>query len=274
MTPDLLTIGEFARASWLSIKALRLYDEQGLLAPAHVDPYTGYRYYLPGQARAARAIAILRQLDMPLSEIREIMTGDDAKVRAHLDAHRTLLADRIRHDEQLLERVENFIRKGAVMTYDISLTDIEPTTVVGITLDTTPEAIGENAGPAYARLADVLPSLGIPTTGDPRMVYHSIGGDTWTIECCLPVDSASSGLAGLPDDLTLRSFPGVRAAHTEHVGPYDELGIAYQEVGAWMGRNGFDVSDDCPQFDVYLNDCNALPPSEWKTELVVPVREA
>lgn len=66
---DLLTIGEFARASRLSPKALRLYDELGLLRPASVDPSSGYRFYDPRQLGRARLVAWLRRLGMPLARI-------------------------------------------------------------------------------------------------------------------------------------------------------------------------------------------------------------
>lgn len=68
----LLTIGAFARASRLSPKALRLYDELGLLPPARVDPYSGYRFYDPAQLEQARLVAWLRQLGMPLADIRTV----------------------------------------------------------------------------------------------------------------------------------------------------------------------------------------------------------
>ncbi len=64
-----LTIGAFARASRLSPRALRLYDELGLLRPASVDPVSGYRYYLPDQLDRARLVAWLRRLGMPLARI-------------------------------------------------------------------------------------------------------------------------------------------------------------------------------------------------------------
>jgi DNA-binding transcriptional MerR regulator len=67
-----LTIGEFARASRLSPKALRLYDELGLLTPARVDPWTGYRFYHPQQLERARLVAWLRRLGMPLARIRVV----------------------------------------------------------------------------------------------------------------------------------------------------------------------------------------------------------
>jgi PPM family protein phosphatase len=69
---DLLTIGSFARAARLSPKALRLYDELGLLRPAYVDPVSGYRFYDPGQLEHARLVAWLRRLGMPLARIRVV----------------------------------------------------------------------------------------------------------------------------------------------------------------------------------------------------------
>jgi DNA-binding transcriptional MerR regulator len=70
---DQMSIGEFARRSRLSAKALRLYDGLGLLAPARVDEDSGYRFYEPGQLGQARLIAALRQLQVPLAEIKAIL---------------------------------------------------------------------------------------------------------------------------------------------------------------------------------------------------------
>lgn len=70
---DQMSIGEFARRSRLSAKALRLYDELGLLPPARVDEDSGYRLYEPGQLKQARLIAALRQLQVPLAEIKAIL---------------------------------------------------------------------------------------------------------------------------------------------------------------------------------------------------------
>jgi PPM family protein phosphatase len=73
-----LTIGAFARAAGLSPKALRLYDELGLLPPAHVDPASGYRFYEPAQLERARLVAWLRRLGMPLARIRVVCDLDPA----------------------------------------------------------------------------------------------------------------------------------------------------------------------------------------------------
>ncbi|OIJ99339.1 hypothetical protein BIV25_09970 [Streptomyces sp. MUSC 14] len=71
---ELLTIGAFAKASRLSPKALRLYDALGLLAPARIDPVTGYRLYAPEQLDRARLVAWLRRLGMPLARIQHVCT--------------------------------------------------------------------------------------------------------------------------------------------------------------------------------------------------------
>jgi protein phosphatase len=82
----LLTIGEFARAAKLSPKALRLYDELGLLRPHAVDKWSGYRYYTPEQLEKARLAASLRQLDMPLARIREVVDLAPAEAAAAVAA--------------------------------------------------------------------------------------------------------------------------------------------------------------------------------------------
>ena len=82
----LLTIGAFARASRLSPKALRLYDELGLLRPVRVDEYSGYRYYSPDQLEQARLVAWLRRLGMPLATIGAISGRPPAEVAAAVTA--------------------------------------------------------------------------------------------------------------------------------------------------------------------------------------------
>jgi protein phosphatase len=83
----LLSTGEFARASGLTRKALRLYDELGLLLPAKVDPCTGYRYYAPAQLEQARLVAWLRQLGMPLAAIRSVIVLPSAAAAVEVAAY-------------------------------------------------------------------------------------------------------------------------------------------------------------------------------------------
>jgi DNA-binding transcriptional MerR regulator len=93
---DLLPIGRFSKATRLSVKALRHYDELGLLRPAFVDPSSGYRYYRPAQANQAEAIRILRSLEMPLEEIAELLASGGGELAAkRLHRHRERLEARL-----------------------------------------------------------------------------------------------------------------------------------------------------------------------------------
>ena len=74
---DLIPIGRFARLTGLSVGALRHYDELDLLRPIDVDRFTGYRRYAPEQVEVARAISRLRDLEVPLEEIRAVLATDD-----------------------------------------------------------------------------------------------------------------------------------------------------------------------------------------------------
>ena len=91
MTSTLLPIGRFARLTELSVKALRYYAEIGLLEPARVDETTGYRYYALEQVRRADAIRRLRDLELPLEDVRRVLDGDESV----LAEHRGRLAERI-----------------------------------------------------------------------------------------------------------------------------------------------------------------------------------
>ena len=79
--------GAFARASGLSRKALRLYDELGLLPPVKVDAQSGYRFYEPAQLEQARLVAWLRRLGMPLATIRCVSTLPPALAAEELAAY-------------------------------------------------------------------------------------------------------------------------------------------------------------------------------------------
>ena len=73
-----ISIGEFSRRSRLSLKALRLYDERGVLVPSRVDQGSGYRYYGTAQLDQARLVVMLRELQLPLAAIKELLACDPA----------------------------------------------------------------------------------------------------------------------------------------------------------------------------------------------------
>ena len=82
-----ISIGEFARRSRLSLKALRLYDERGVLVPSRVDQASGYRYYDIAQLDQARLVVMLRQLQLPLAAVKELLACDPADAAARIAEH-------------------------------------------------------------------------------------------------------------------------------------------------------------------------------------------
>jgi DNA-binding transcriptional MerR regulator len=82
-----ISIGEFARRTRLSLKALRLYDERGVLVPSRVDQTSGYRYYDTAQLEQARLVVMLRQLQMPLTAIKELLARDPADAAERVAEH-------------------------------------------------------------------------------------------------------------------------------------------------------------------------------------------
>jgi DNA-binding transcriptional MerR regulator len=82
-----ISIGEFARRSRLSLRALRLYDERGVLVPSRVDQASGYRYYDTAQLDEARLVVMLRELQFPLASIRELLACDPADAATRIAEH-------------------------------------------------------------------------------------------------------------------------------------------------------------------------------------------
>jgi PPM family protein phosphatase len=113
MTVKLLTIGEFARAARLSPKALRLYDELGLLRPFRVDEWSGYRYYAPSQLERARLVAWLRRLGMPLAQIGAVVESPRAEAAAAVTAFLRVTEADFAERQRLAQFLITYLSEGA-----------------------------------------------------------------------------------------------------------------------------------------------------------------
>jgi DNA-binding transcriptional MerR regulator len=127
---DIVSIGRFARLSGLSIGALRHYDELGLLEPAEVDRWTGYRRYRRAQLGRALAIARLRELDVPLEEMGVVLDAPEDLARlAALDRHRLRIEARVARGQHVLHRIRQLIdRKEPLMSRPQMPPELDPTT--------------------------------------------------------------------------------------------------------------------------------------------------
>jgi DNA-binding transcriptional MerR regulator len=117
-------IGEFARRSRLSLKAIRLYAERGVLAPSRVDPASGYRYYDTAQLEQAHLVVMLRQLQVPLAEVKELLGCDPADAATRIAEYwRTVEAA---HDARraLADYLVNRLRGKRSVMYEVATREI------------------------------------------------------------------------------------------------------------------------------------------------------
>lgn len=266
MSRDRLSIGNFAVRCRLSVKALRHYDELGLLRPDHVDLGTGYRYYDRRQAPVAIAIALLRSLDVPLPAIRELLAdGPDADtLTAILDRERERQAREIARAESALRSIERLVHAGTVFPYEVIVRD-EPAVTLLVVEGTT--SIDTHVDYGHALVADLLARLG-------RLGLRPAG----PIECLMPeTDDADTmclqmgaPVAAAPAAERVIALPAGPAAVTRHVGPYEEVGLADLALHAWVEEHEWDVAGLLRER--YLNDPGAVPREALETEVILPIR--
>ena len=115
-------IGEFSKLSMLTVKALRFYEKEGLLIPAHVDEWSGYRYYEASQLETAATIKALRQLDFSLEEIKAHLSG--VPLQDTLRAKKSELQQR-RIDISTRISIINYLMEESEMKYQAVIKDID-----------------------------------------------------------------------------------------------------------------------------------------------------
>src|SRR5262245_11662754 len=231
---NLMPIGRFAASVRLSVKALRHYDELGLLAPAFVDGATGYRYYAPAQARAAVLIGMLRELELPLATIERALAAKPAQLSELLAAEAARLERELARRENALRSIQHLARAGSLTPYEITLREAAPLRVARRTLATSVDRLVPDSSEAiYALLAD-LRRAGWTEDGpifceneDPEEDGRQL------VHCCAAVGPAQR-LAGAE----LLLLPGGAFARLLHVGPFETLGLAYHALHAFAQERG------------------------------------
>lgn len=210
-TATLMTIGVFAQATRLSHKALRLYDDLGLLPPEQVDAQTGYRWYSPAQLDTARLIALLRQLDMPLTDIRRVLDAPSAArptmIRGYWDSTEQ------QHDTRraLARYVLNTLEGDATMTqtFTIHTRDLPTRQIATIKQRVFQPELDSFLPASMTRLADHVRGQGAAFADAPFVIYHgAVTTDSdGPVEVCMPY----SGALSPQGDITHRE----EAAHHE-----------------------------------------------------------
>jgi DNA-binding transcriptional MerR regulator len=259
-SPPLLSIGRFARTCRLSIKALRIYDEQGLLPPARIDA-SGYRYYAREQARDAIAIGLLRSLDVPLPSIKAILGArDPSGLAAQLAGERARLERDLSRARQALSCVERIMRDGELMPYDVSVRD-EPALALLVVEETTqPERHVELGHELFGRLAAALAAARLPMRLPVLcLLPEPPDADTLILQMGSPV----------PEERAQLRLPASRFAFATHRGPFEEVALAQHAVMAWIQERGLEPIG--AMREIYLDDPQRVPAAELRTEIGVSI---
>jgi effector-binding domain-containing protein len=268
---DLLPIGRFAKATRLSVKALRHYDELGLLRPAFVDPSSGYRYYRPAQANQAEAIRILRSLEMPLEEIGDLLAAGGGEAAAkRLTRHRERLEARLAVHRRMLAFLQRLLDREDVMPYEVTVRELPAQPVAATRTTTDLRGIASAISAGVHLVLDELGRRGMEPAGPLQVVYHAdqvLDEDTVApIEICFPVAAPFQGSG----EVYGTELPGGPAAVTVHRGPYAEIGPAYHTVSGWIADHGHELAGG-PR-EVYLNVPGEVAEADLLTEVQWPIR--
>jgi DNA-binding transcriptional MerR regulator len=232
---DLIPIGQFSAASRLSPKALRLYDENGLLPPAQVDPESGYRYYRREQLWVATTIRLLRRCGMPLAEIKAFL-GAPSPVA--LDEFERFLADELSERRRILRYLRQRLEEAPM--FEVRTKLVEEQTYV--------------SRQRRVRVADLEPFI-VSTISElwerhaPNdhafTLYHGEVNeqDDGPVEVCVPTADGDKRL------------PAGEVAYAVAVGEqcrFPEIIGAYDAVAEWVQRNGRELAG--PPREIYRSD--------------------
>ena len=197
----LMSIGEFALTSGLSVKALRFYDDRGLLAPADVDPHSGYRRYAYTQVRTAARIRVLRAAGLSVEDVRSALESPD-RLREVLAAHAEELHRARDLEDRALAIARTELSAGTDAGPDVFEREVPATPWAGVVMPIrladmgatdTVDAANEQAGEHFNALAAALMEAGLGIAGAPWTGVRPAGrgGDVVDMVLAVPVTGAA-----------------------------------------------------------------------------------
>ncbi|MDN0194013.1 MerR family transcriptional regulator [Streptomyces sp. S.PNR 29] len=282
MDEELLTIGAFAARARLSAKALRLYDRLGLLTPAHVDEASGYRYYRADQTERARLVALLRQLDMPLARIAEVVEADGADAAGLLAAYWADVETRVAGQRTLAEYLRARLSGRSSEMYGkfvVETVDVPEQVLITETRHTLADELPAWIGASLGRLEEAARECG-GMTGAPFVTYYaavSMESDG-PAEACVPVADEAAARAwaekrGRSWETKVRVEPARRLAYTRITKAqvaHPQILAAFEAVEEWMAGEGLAQAGPCRE--VYFADWDAAGAEDPVCDVAFPVR--
>ena len=262
----MLKIGDFSKLSMLTVKALRFYEKEGLLIPAQVDPWTGYRFYETAQLETAARIKAYRQLGLSTKEIRAVLRGEDA--RAILSQKAQILKEQQEEIDTRLSIIQHIL-EDKDMKYQVIVKEI-PATIVYY---------------AEARLQRIEDKMQfIPEVGAECMKLNpDLKCAEPPYEFCEYMDEefkeedvmirhyeAVTEFGRENDRIKFKELPAAKVLSIFHKGPYEQLGEAYAFIMKYAEENGYKVAGRARES--YIDGIwNKESPEDWLTGIQLPI---
>ncbi|MFK4448537.1 DNA-binding transcriptional MerR regulator [Caballeronia udeis] len=264
-----LTIGDFARATHLSVKTLRHYHETGLLAPAEVDAQTGYRHYGTDQIPTAQVIRRFRALDMPLEEIRAVLAARDLDTRNELiSAHLVRLESSLARTQSAVASLRGLLQHSARSSARIEQHSVDATMAAAISeVVDVKDALSWYQG-AVAELYATLAAQHVPITGPAGGIFSNT----------LFSDARGEATIFLPCGATVRpmgrvlslAVPQIELASIMHAGPHSDIDLAYGALATYVAQHALAIEG--PIREYYLVGSHETADATlWRTEIGWPI---
>ncbi len=228
----LLTIGEFSKMTYLSVKALRHYHDVGLLEPAVIDPVTGYRHYTPGQLPTAQAIRRFRDLAMPIDEVREVLHAPDLVARNRMIvAHLDRMQQELERTQITVASLQALLTEDPPARVDVELRRIPLRSVLAITQQVAFDECGAWLEPALSGLRASADRDGVEIAGPDGALYADefFEAGAGEVTAVVPVTGDAIGAVDLP---------AITVAVLVYDGPFADLDQAYSALGTFVAERG------------------------------------
>ena len=277
MIAEQISIGRFSQITRLTQKALRLYDQKGLLKPAVKDPMTGYRYYVANQIERGLKIKWLVTIGFSLKEVGDIL---NAAKQGNQELINNFFSERlsaVQKDIQRLEKIEEILLGKAsieglyMSTIDPSLKEITPTRVISkgavVNLETIGMVIGQLIGELFGQIYNPKNQGQVAVSGPVMALYRdqSYKETDINMEVAIPI----TGRIAVDPEFEVKNLPGGKVVSAIHKGSYETVGESYTKVFEFATKNGYKQLG--PVRELYLTNPNERPAKENMTEIQLPV---
>jgi len=231
-----LSIGDFSRMTYLTVKALRHYHDIGVLEPVEVDTSSGYRYYAPSQVAIAQTVRRLRDLGMPLEEIRVIVKEPEGATRDRvLVEHLQRMEAQLAQTQQTVASLRALIQQSRPPEANAERRTLNAATAIAIESVIRAEDAVATWIDAFTALHRWLRGTAGERSGPDGALFaaeffeEGLGAMTVFI----PVTGVHSA-AALPSGARIIEIPAADVAVINHDGPLTDLDLTYGALGTWV----------------------------------------